>query len=166
MSSNLKNLSSTNLEEKTDTFSKSKIGIVVAEWNSEITFAMRDAAIDYLTKLGVKPKNILISYVPGAFELAFGANLLAESKKHHAIISIGCVIKGETPHFDFISNACANGIMQVGLTHNIPTVFGVLTTNNLEQAQARSGGKHGNKGVEAAETALKMISFSKEISTK
>jgi 6,7-dimethyl-8-ribityllumazine synthase len=163
LATHLKNLSLTSLKKNT-TFSKSKIGLVVAEWNSEITFAMRDAAIDYLIEMGVKAKNILVSYVPGAFELALGANKLAVSKKYDAVISIGCIIKGETPHFDFISMACANGLMQVGLTNNLPVVFGVLTTNSLEQAKDRSGGKHGNKGVEAAETALKMIAFSKELS--
>jgi 6,7-dimethyl-8-ribityllumazine synthase len=162
MSSDLKNLSNTDLKIS-KAFTKTKICIAVSEWNSEITFAMRDGAIDFLTKMGVKEKNILISYVPGAYELAFGAQLLAENKKCDAIITIGCIIKGETPHFDFISDACANGIMLVGLQYNMPVVFGVLTTNDLKQAKERSGGKHGNKGVEAAETALKMIALQTEL---
>lgn len=162
MSSNLKNLSNTSLEAS-NAFSKTKICMAIAEWNSEITFAMRDGAIEFLTQMGVKEKNILISYVPGAYELAFGAQLLAEHKKCDAIITIGCIIKGDTPHFDFISDACANGIMLVGLQYNLPVVFGVLTTNNLEQAQERCGGKHGNKGIEAAETALKMIALQTEL---
>jgi 6,7-dimethyl-8-ribityllumazine synthase len=162
MATQLKNLSSTDLTVNT-AYSKCKIALVVAEWNSEITFALRDGAISFLSQMGVKEKNILISYVPGAYELALGAQWLAGNKKYDAVITLGCVIKGETPHFDFISDACANGIMQVGLQNNKPVVFGVLTTDNLKQAKERSGGKHGNKGVEAAETALKMITLQQEL---
>jgi 6,7-dimethyl-8-ribityllumazine synthase len=162
MATKLKNLSDTNLENS-KAFTKTKISLVVAEWNSEITFALRDGAIEFLTKMGVKEKNILISYVPGAYELAFGAQLVALGNKFDAVITIGCIIKGDTPHFDFISDACANGIMQVGLSYGLPVIFGVLTTNDLKQAKERSGGKHGNKGVEAAETALKMIALQSEL---
>lgn len=162
MATKLKNLSDTNLENS-KSFTKTKISLVVAEWNSEITFALRDGAIEFLTKMGVKEKNILISYVPGAYELAFGAQLVALGNKYDAVITIGCIIKGDTPHFDFISDACANGIMQVGLSYGLPVIFGVLTTNDLKQAKERSGGKHGNKGVEAAETALKMIALQSEL---
>ena len=149
MATKLKNLSDTNLENS-KAFTKTKISLVVAEWNSEITFALRDGAIEFLTKMGVKEKNILISYVPGAYELAFGAQLVALGNKYDAVITIGCIIKGDTPHFDFISDACANGIMQVGLSYGLPVIFGVLTTNDLNQAKERGGGKHGNKGVEAS----------------
>lgn len=162
MATKLKNLSDTNLENS-KVFTKTKISLVVAEWNSEITFALRDGAIEFLTKMGVKEKNILISYVPGAYELAFGAQLVALGNKYDAVITIGCIIKGDTPHFDFISDACANGIMRVGLSYGLPVIFGVLTTNDLKQAKERSGGKHGNKGVEAAETALKMIALQSEL---
>jgi 6,7-dimethyl-8-ribityllumazine synthase len=162
MATKLKNLSDTNLENS-KAFTKTKISLVVAEWNSEITFALRDGAIEFLTKMGVKEKNILISYVPGAYELAFGAQLVALGNKYDAVITIGCIIKGDTPHFDFISDACANGVMQVGLSYGLPVIFGVLTTNDLKQAKERSGGKHGNKGIEAAETALKMIALQSEL---
>jgi 6,7-dimethyl-8-ribityllumazine synthase len=162
MATQLKNLSSTDLTVNT-AYTKCKIALVVAEWNNEITFALRDGAISFLSQMGVKEKNILISYVPGAYELALGAQWLASNKKYDAVITLGCVIKGETPHFDFISDACANGIMQVGVQNNKPVVFGVLTTDNLKQAKERSGGKHGNKGVEAAETALKMITLQQEL---
>lgn len=162
MATKLKNLSDTNLENS-KAFTKTKISLVVAEWNSEITFALRDGAIEFLIKMGVKEKNILISYVPGAYELAFGAQLVALGNKYDAVITIGCIIKGDTPHFDFISDACANGIMQVGLSYGLPVIFGVLTTNDLKQAKERSGGKHGNKGIEAAETALKMIALQSEL---
>lgn len=162
MATHLKNLSNTNIKTN-EAYTKFKIALVVAEWNSEITFALRDGAITFLTEMGVKDKNILISYVPGAYELALGAQWLANNKKFDAVITLGCVIKGDTPHFDFISDACAHGIMQVGLQSNKPVVFGVLTTDNLKQAQERCGGKHGNKGIEAAETALKMVALQQEL---
>lgn len=158
MATSLKNLSKTNLK-KTNSFKDYTIGIVTAEWNPEVTFAMRDAAIAFLTEKGVKAKNIVTHLVPGSFELAMGAQWLAQQKQIDGVIAIGCVIQGETRHFDFICDACANGIMQVGLNHNKPVIFGVLTTNNQQQAIDRSGGKHGNKGVEAAETVLKMIAL-------
>jgi len=162
MATKLKNLSNTDLKSS-KVFTKTKVSLVVAEWNSEITFALRDGAIEFLTKMGVKEKNIHISYVPGAFELAFGAQIVALCNNRDAIITIGCIIKGDTPHFDFISDACAKGIMQVGLSFGLPVIFGVLTTNDLKQAQERCGGKHGNKGIEVAETALKMIALQTEL---
>lgn len=156
MSTKQKNLSDTNLK-KSATFKDYVIGIVTSSWNEQITFSMRDAAISFLKKLGLKEKNIIQVLVPGSYELPLGAQWLAKQKHIHGVIAIGCVIQGETRHFDFICEACANGIMQVGLNHNKPVIFGVLTTNNMQQAIDRSGGKYGNKGIEAAETALKMI---------
>jgi len=138
-------------------FKKFRIAIVVAEWNSEITFAMMNGAIDFLTSKGVKEKNIEVHKVPGSFELALGAQFCAEKKNVDAIITLGCVIQGETRHFEFICEACANGIMDVSLTFNKPVAFGVLTTENEKQAKERSGGKLGNKGIESAETVLKML---------
>lgn len=156
MATVLKNLSNTSLEGNTS-FKKMKIGIVVADWNPEITHSMRDAAISFLTEKGVQSKNIQVFPVPGSFELPLGAQFLAKQKNIDAVITLGCVIQGETRHFDFICQACAHGITQVGLTFNKPVIFGVLTTNTLEQAMDRAGGKHGNKGIEAAETALNML---------
>lgn len=156
MATQLKNLSHTTLTSDND-FRKARIGIVVAEWNSEITFALRDGAILFLKEHGVKEKNIVVQTVPGSFELAQGALWLAKQKGIDAVITLGCVIQGETRHFDFICDACAHGVMQVGLETGKPAIFGVLTTDNEKQAKDRSGGKHGNKGVEAAETALKML---------
>lgn len=156
MSTALKNLSKTNIESSKE-FKSAKIAIVVSEWNSDITYAMMNGAIDLLVSKGVKEKNIVVQKVPGAFELPLGAQLCASEKKINAVITLGCVIQGETRHFDFICNACAQGILNVSLTYNIPVAFGVLTTENLKQAKERSGGKHGNKGVEAAETVLKML---------
>jgi 6,7-dimethyl-8-ribityllumazine synthase len=156
MATKLKNLSETNLAAGKQ-FKNWTIGLVVADWNPTITHAMRDAAIEFLIEKGIKKSKIRVSAVPGTFELPLGAQYLAIESKIDAIITIGCVIQGETRHFDFICDACANGITQVGLKFNKPVIFGVLTTQTLEQAEARAGGKHGNKGIEAAETALKML---------
>ena len=136
-----------------------RIGIVVAEWNIAITGALRDGAIKTLKKNGVPEKNIVITYVPGSFELTLGAQLLCGNKKIDAVIALGCVIQGETRHFDFICDAVANGITNLNIKYNKPVIFGVLTPNTLKQAQDRAGGKHGNKGDEAAVTALKMLAL-------
>lgn len=156
MATQLKNLSTTTLVAD-KLFKKITIGIVVAEWNQEITGALLEGAVTFLQEMGVKEKNILVQPVPGSYELPFGAQLMAQQKKVDAVITLGCVIQGETRHFDFICDACAHGVMTVGLTYNKPAIFGVLTTNDQQQAKERAGGKHGNKGVEAAETALKML---------
>jgi 6,7-dimethyl-8-ribityllumazine synthase len=156
MSTQLKNLSVTSLEPN-KLFKKLTIGIVVAEWNPEITNALLAGAYSHLTAMGVKEKHILIHHVPGSFELPLGAQFLAAQKHVDAVITLGCVIQGETRHFDFICDACANGVTNVGLKYNKPIVFGVLTPNNQQQAIDRAGGKHGNKGIEAADTALKML---------
>ncbi len=105
----------------------------------------------------------MVNYVPGSFELTLGAQLMAEKKKFDAIICLGCVIQGETKHFDFICNAVANGITQLNIKYNLPVIFGVLTPNSWQQAKDRSGGKHGNKGVEAAITAIKMVALKNKI---
>jgi 6,7-dimethyl-8-ribityllumazine synthase len=138
---------------------KFRVGIVVSRWNELITGALYQAAVETLTQNGVKDKNISTIYVPGTFELPLGAQYLADNEKIDAVITLGCVIQGETRHFDFICDAAAHGIMDVGLTFNKPVIFGVLTTQNQEQAIARAVGKHGNKGVEAAVTALQMLAL-------
>ena len=140
-----------------------KFGLVVSDWNVEITQAMCDSAIETLIRHGAGNDNIVVRHVPGSFELTLGAKWLAESDEFDAIICIGCVIQGETRHFEFICQAVAQGIMQLNLACGIPVVFGVLTTNTIEQARDRSGGKHGNKGDEAAVTAIKMAALKKEI---
>ena len=140
--------------------SKMKIGVVVAEWNSEITFSMEDAAIQTLRKHGVSDNNIIVRHVPGSFELTAGAQMMAHNiSALDAIIGIGCVIRGETPHFDYICQGVTMGLTQVSIQYTIPVIFGVLTTNDLQQALDRAGGKHGNKGVEAAVTAIKMAAL-------
>ena len=136
-----------------------KIGIVVAEWNNEITFTMKDGAIQTLHEHGVKDEDIVLRFVPGSFELTIGAQMMAGYTSVDAIICIGCVIQGETPHFDYICQGVSMGLTQVSIDFEIPVIFGVLTTNNVEQALDRAGGKHGNKGVEAAVTAIKMVAL-------
>jgi 6,7-dimethyl-8-ribityllumazine synthase len=162
MATALKNLSSYQPEEVPNARNM-RFGIVVSEWNPEITFALRDAAKATLLKNGANEKDILIRHVPGSFELTLGAQLLAESEDFDAVICLGCVIQGETRHFDFICQGVTQGITQLTLMYKIPFVFGLLTTNTLEQARERSGGKHGNKGDEAAITAIKMVALKKDL---
>ena len=130
-------------------------GIVVSEWNKSITSSLYKGAYDTLIECGVSNDNISTYNVPGSFELVFGAKIAAKSKPN-AIICLGSVIKGETKHFDFVCNSVSLGIKDLNVQLDIPVVFGVLTDNNMEQAISRSGGKNGNKGVEAAITAIKM----------
>jgi len=163
MATNLKNLSEYDSSMVPDG-SDMKIGIVVSEWNSGITDALLQGAKITLTKYNVKPENILIEYVPGSFELPFGARMLAINKKPDAIICLGCVIQGETPHFDYVCKGVTEGITNLNIQSDIPVIFGVLTTHNMRQARERSGGKHGNKGDEAAVTALKMVALNKRLS--
>ena len=140
-----------------------RIGIVVAEWNIAITGALRDGAIKTLLENGVAEKDIVLKYVPGSFELTMGAQFLCEDKTIDGVITLGCVIQGETRHFDFICDAVAHGVTNVSLKYNKPVIFGLLTPNTVQQAEDRAGGKHGNKGDEAAVTALKMIALKKEL---
>lgn len=136
---------------------KKRFAIVVAEWNEEITEPLFQGAHETLVKLGVKKKDIIRKNVPGSFELPLAAQWMAEKKDIDAVICLGCVIQGETPHFDYICQAVASGIMKVNLKSNKPVAFGVLTTLNKKQAMDRAGGKYGNKGEEAAITVVKML---------
>ena len=140
------------------------IGIVVSEWNDFVTFNLRDGAEEVLKKEGVKPENIRIYYVPGAFELSFAAMQLCKSGRFDAVIAIGCVIRGETSHFDYVCSGVAQGIKDCNTQTDVPAIFCVLTDDNKEQSIARSGGNLGNKGVEAGVTALKMIDFKRKLS--
>ncbi len=136
-----------------------RFGIVVSEWNSEITGALLQGAIDTLRKHGAKQENILVKTVPGSFELTFGASQLARCGKVDAVIAIGCVIKGDTPHFDYVCMGTTQGIAQLNTSGEIPVIYGLITTLDLQQALDRAGGKLGNKGDECAITAIKMIHF-------
>jgi 6,7-dimethyl-8-ribityllumazine synthase len=136
-----------------------KFAIVVAEWNEEITEPLFEGARNALVQLGVTKQNIIRKNVPGSFELTLGAQQMAAKKEIAAVICLGCVIQGETPHFDFICQAVAYGITEVNLKYNKPVAFGVLTTLNKKQALERAGGKYGNKGEEAALTVVKMLAL-------
>lgn len=133
-----------------------RFGIVTAQWNTDVTSALFEAAYACLIRHGALPEHILPIAVPGSFELTSGADILLSQHKFHAVICLGCVIQGETKHFDFICNAVANGLTQVAVKYNKPVIFGVLTTDNLQQAKERAGGAHGNKGIEAAVSAILM----------
>jgi 6,7-dimethyl-8-ribityllumazine synthase len=137
--------------------SKKTFAIVVAEWNEEITEPLYQGSYQSLIKAGVKSKNIIRKSVPGSFELPLAAQWMVDQKEVDAVICLGCVIQGETAHFDYICQAVAYGIMKVNLKSNKPVAFGVLTTLNKKQAMDRAGGKHGNKGEEAALTVIKML---------
>ncbi len=135
-----------------------KVAIVVSSYNPDITDALLDSCQSELINRGVLHKNINVIKVPGAFELPHVCRQLVNSKKYHAVIALGCIIKGETPHFDIIAFATAQGIMDLNIEYNIPVIFGVLTPDNLKQAKDRiAGGKRGDKGLEAAISALKML---------
>jgi 6,7-dimethyl-8-ribityllumazine synthase len=154
------NLSDFNKDSIPDS-SDMKIGIVVSQWNNKITDGLFNGAFTTLIESGVSENNIEKIEVPGSFELIFGAKILSR-KDIHAIICLGSVIKGETKHFDYVCQAVSNGIKDLNITLNIPVIFGVLTDNTIEQAENRSGGKHGNKGIEAAVTAIKMAHLNQQ----
>ena len=142
---------------------KMRFGIVVSDWNYEITGSLLRGAEATLKKHGATENNIVIRHVPGSFELTLGAQFLAEYDDLDAIICLGCVIQGETPHFTYICQSVTQGITQLNLEYNIPFIFGVLTTLNPDQAREGAGGMHGNKGDEAAVTAIKMAALQRAI---
>ena len=142
--------------------SQMRFGIVVSEWNHNITGALLEGAVNTLKKHGAKDENILVYYVPGSFELTFGSSQLVKSGKVDAVIALGCVVRGDTPHFDYVANEVSKGIAHIGLEQRIPVAFGVLTCDTLEQALLRAGSKAGNKGTEAALAALEMANLLRE----
>jgi 6,7-dimethyl-8-ribityllumazine synthase len=158
MATSLKSLSQYSDKNLLD-ISNKNFGIVVSEWNDQVTESLFSGAVETLLKHGAKKENIYRKNVPGSFELTLGAQWMAELNQIDAVICLGCVIQGETRHFDFICDAVAHGITNVALKFNKPVIFGVLTPNNMKQALDRAGGKHGNKGDEAAITAIKMLGF-------
>jgi len=158
MASSLKNLSEYSQKNLTD-ISQKRFAVVVAEWNEEVTGALLNGALVTLQKEGAVENNIVVKTVPGSYELSLGAQWMAQDPKIDAVICIGCIIQGETRHFDFIAQAVAQGITDVSLKYNKPVIFGVLTPDTQQQALDRAGGKHGNKGDEAAITAIKMLGF-------
>jgi 6,7-dimethyl-8-ribityllumazine synthase len=151
-------LTSGKVKSKID-LSDKRVAIVVAEWNEEITEALYEGAVAGLVANGISKSNIVRKKVPGTFELSLGGLWMAEKKNIDAVICLGCVIQGDTPHFDYICQAVAYGITEAGLKSRKPVIFGVLTTLTKQQALDRAGGKLGNKGEEAAITAVRMIDF-------
>ncbi len=139
-----------------------KIGIVVSEWNSEITGALLEGASKTLQDNGVRKEDILVKTVPGSFELIYGAQQMTKLPLD-AIIAIGCVIRGDTPHFDYICQGTTAGLSHLNATQDVPVIYGLITTNNMQQAKDRSGGSLGNKGDECAVTAIKMADYRRSI---
>jgi 6,7-dimethyl-8-ribityllumazine synthase len=140
-----------------------KFGIIVSRFNNFVTHKLLDGALDALNRHNTRTDNITVVYVPGAYEIPLIAKKMAASKKYDAVIALGTVIRGETPHFDYIANEVAKGIAQVNLEIGTPVIFGVLTTDTLEQAIERAGSKGGNKGFDAAMTALELVSVCEQI---
>lgn len=140
-----------------------RFGIVVAEWNDVITGALHQGARETLLRCGCSEHDIFSIQVPGTFELTLGAQWLAGTGNYDAILCLGCVIQGETPHFTFICESVTQGLTELNLKFDLPIIFGVLTTLNKQQALDRAGGKHGNKGDEAAATAIKMVDLKRRL---
>jgi 6,7-dimethyl-8-ribityllumazine synthase len=158
MSSAHKNLSEYDSSE-ISSCENMRFGIVVSTWNHKITESLYDAAVKTLLSFGAKKENLIRKNVPGSYELCLGAQFFAEYADVDAVICLGCVIQGETRHFDFICDAVAQGLMTLNLKYNKPFVFGLLTPGNMQQALDRAGGIHGNKGDEAAITAIQMLTL-------
>ena len=142
-----------------DVLGRQRYAIVVADWNSEITYAMAQGAIDTFLKHGVEEDNIDVIHVPGAVELTFGAARITKEERVDAVIVIGCVIQGDTPHFDYVCQSVTQGVAMLNTQGKVPVIFSVLTTLNKQQALDRCGGKMGNKGVEGAYTAIRMANL-------
>ena len=158
MATALRNLSSSDATKVPDA-SNMCFGIVVSEWNPEITGALLEGAVNTLERHGAIPENIHVKTVPGSFELIYGAHQMVLNGGYDALIVLGSVIKGDTPHFDYICQGVTTGIARLNTTSEIPIIYGLLTTDNLQQALDRAGGKLGNKGDECAVDAIKMAKF-------
>lgn len=143
--------------------SNCRIGIVVSRFNEFITGKLVSGAVDCLVRHDVNEDNIVTAWVPGAFEITLAAKKMAETNSYDVIICLGAIIRGDTPHFDYVSSETSKGVSKVSYETGIPVIFGVLTTENLEQAIERAGSKSGNKGWEAALTALEMANLLKRI---
>ena len=159
MATALSNLSDYNAEDVPNA-NGLRVGLVVSQWNKEITHALYKGAVETLSSHGVQDQDMITFNVPGSFELPFGASKMIDKYVPDAVIVIGSVIQGETKHFDFVCQATAQGVMDLNIQTQVPVIFCVLTDNTLQQAQDRSGGKHGNKGVEAAVAAIQMANLS------
>jgi 6,7-dimethyl-8-ribityllumazine synthase len=158
MATAYRNLSSYDINNIPDA-SKMRVGIVVSEWNGPITEKLLEGACNTLEKHNVSTDNIIVYHVPGSFELTFGAQQVTKYCDVDAVIILGCVVRGDTPHFDYVCEGVTTGVTTLNATQDIPVIFGLLTTDNMQQAEDRAGGKFGNKGDESAITAIKMIDF-------
>ena len=136
-----------------------RFGVVVSEWNPNVTENLLKGILTTLENKGATPDQIIVHFVPGSFELVYGAKLLAEKANVDAVIALGSVVRGDTPHFDFVCQGVTQGISYLNATQSVPVIFGLLTTDNMDQANDRAGGIYGNKGDEAAITAIKMIAM-------
>ena len=140
-----------------------RFGIVVSEWNGEITGALLQGAHDTLVRHGAREADITVLAVPGSFELVYGASRMVAAERFDAVIAIGCVVRGDTPHFDYICQGTTQGLAQLNAEGRIPVIYGLLTCNDMEQAEMRSGGMLGNKGDECAVTAIKMVDYTRRL---
>lgn len=140
-----------------------RFAIVVSRFNDFITSKLLSGAVDVLLRHGCKDEDVTVAYVPGSFELPFVAMKVAESKSYDAVICLGCIIRGQTPHFEFVAAEAAKGIAHVGLATGVPTMFGVITADTLEQAVERAGAKAGNKGADAAMSAVEMVNLTAQL---
>ncbi|MFI3295991.1 MAG: 6,7-dimethyl-8-ribityllumazine synthase [Rikenellaceae bacterium] len=161
MATNLKNLSE--FSSEIPSAKDMSFGIVVSQWNLDITSKLLEGAIDTLTKAGCLRENITVKWVPGAFEIPLAVQYFADLTTVDGVVALGCVIQGETRHFDFICGPVSQSILNIQLAEGLPVGFGLLTTNDMQQALDRAGGKHGNKGDEAAATAIMMVSLGRSM---
>jgi 6,7-dimethyl-8-ribityllumazine synthase len=152
--------SSLNLDLNNKDFSSIKVGVIRSLWNANITDILISSCTNQLKSNGIKSSNLIIKQVPGSMELVHGANTLLSNDAIDGVITLGCIIKGETDHDKYIASAVANGLVSVSLKYNKPVIFGVLTTNTVSQALDRCGGKYGNKGTESADTLLSILKLS------
>ncbi|MCD5391091.1 6,7-dimethyl-8-ribityllumazine synthase [candidate division NPL-UPA2 bacterium] len=143
-----------------------RFGLVAGRFNEFITKKLLEGAVDTLTRHGVKEEEIEVVWVPGSFEIPYAARKMAEGGKYHAVICLGAVIRGDTPHFDYIAGEVAKGVAQTALRTGVPTIFGVITADTLEQAIERAGTKSGNKGRDAALAAIEMVNLFEEMGKK
>ncbi len=152
--------SSLNLNLNNKDFSSIKVGVIRSLWNANITDILISSCTNQLKSNGIKSSNLIIKQVPGSMELVHGANTLLSNDAIDGVITLGCIIRGETDHDKYIASAVANGLVSVSLKYNKPVIFGVLTTNTVSQALDRCGGKYGNKGTESADTLLSILKLS------
>lgn len=162
MASRLHNLSDYDFNSVPDA-STMRFGIVVSEWNSTVTGALLQGAVDTFLRHGVKEENLITMTVPGSFELVYGSARMVKSGQVDGVVAIGCVIRGDTPHFDYICEGTTQGLADLNREGSVPVIYGLLTCNTMQQALDRCGGELGNKGDECAVTAIKMVDFARSI---